>query len=61
LTWLEESYYWHRLTPAEAAEIGLKKPQSFGHGIGLAIGLFAMQMGSSFVSVFLFGPKAEIV
>jgi hypothetical protein len=43
LTWLAESYFYHRLPPTAAAAAGLKKPRGIGYGIGLAVGLFSMQ------------------
>jgi ATP-binding cassette, subfamily C (CFTR/MRP), member 1 len=45
LIWLEESYVYHRLTPAEKAAAQFKKPKGIGYGIGVAFALFAMQGG----------------
>ncbi|KAG5653199.1 hypothetical protein H0H81_001750 [Sphagnurus paluster] len=43
LTWLTNSYVYHRLSDEEKASGQLRKPQGIGYGIGLAVALFAMQ------------------
>lgn len=44
LTWLTNSYYYYRLTEAERTAAGItQQPKGIGYGIGLAVGLFAMQ------------------
>lgn len=43
LTWLTNSYIYYRLSDAQRASSGIAQPQGIGYGIGLAIGLFAMQ------------------
>ena len=43
LTWLEESYIYHRLTPEERASAPFKQPKGIGYGIGVAFALFVMQ------------------
>lgn len=53
LTWLTESYIYYRLSNDErsaAAAQGFKKPNGIGYGIGLAIGLFAMQEVASLMT-----------
>ncbi|KAF8235236.1 multidrug resistance-associated ABC transporter [Tricholoma matsutake] len=43
LTWLTNSYIYYRLSDAQRASSDIAQPQGIGYGIGLAIGLFAMQ------------------
>ncbi|KAG6830985.1 hypothetical protein H0H92_013457 [Tricholoma furcatifolium] len=43
LTWLTDSYMYHRLSDEEKASGVMKKPQGIGYGIGLAFALFMMQ------------------
>lgn len=43
LTWLANSYIYHRLSDEEKASGIVPKPKGIGYGIGLAFGLFAMQ------------------
>ncbi|KAF5370935.1 hypothetical protein D9615_009781 [Tricholomella constricta] len=50
LTWLTKSYIYHRLTDEQKASGVLAQPQGIGYGIGLAIGLFAMQEVSSLMT-----------
>lgn len=43
LAWLTDSYIFYHLSDTQRAAFGIKQPQGIGYGIGLAIGLFAMQ------------------
>lgn len=50
LTWLTNSYVYHRLSDEEKASGQLRKPQGIGYGIGLAVALFAMQEVASLLT-----------
>ncbi|RDB26371.1 Oligomycin resistance ATP-dependent permease YOR1 [Hypsizygus marmoreus] len=50
LTWLTNSYIYYRLSDEQKAASGATQPQGIGYGIGLAIGLFAMQEVSSLMT-----------
>ncbi|KAG5645383.1 hypothetical protein DXG03_006336 [Asterophora parasitica] len=50
LAWLTDSYIYHRLSDAQKASGEIKQPQGIGYGIGLAVGLFAMQEVSSLMT-----------
>ncbi|RXW22412.1 hypothetical protein EST38_g3441 [Candolleomyces aberdarensis] len=50
LEWLASSYLFVRLGEAERAAIGLTEPRGIAYGIGVAIGIFAMQEGASLMS-----------
>ncbi|KAJ7284389.1 multidrug resistance-associated ABC transporter [Mycena rebaudengoi] len=50
LAWLVESYVVHHATDAQKASGLLPKPQGIGYGIGLTVGLFAMQQVSSLMT-----------
>lgn len=46
LTWLTDRYSWHLLSPQEkagASSLGLNEPRGVGYGVGVALGLVAMQ------------------
>ncbi|KAG6856148.1 hypothetical protein H0H87_007053 [Tephrocybe sp. NHM501043] len=48
LTWLTNSYVYHRLSDEEKTLGILEQPRGIGYGIGLAFALFVMQGKSSF-------------
>ncbi|RXW11166.1 hypothetical protein EST38_g14689, partial [Candolleomyces aberdarensis] len=50
LEWLASSYLFFRLGEAERAAIGLTEPRGIAYGIGVAIGIFAMQEGASLMT-----------
>ncbi|KAI0635122.1 multidrug resistance-associated ABC transporter [Trametes polyzona] len=50
LTWLTQSYAYHRTSDAQREAFGLQKPRGIGYGIGLAFAIFAMQEVSSLLS-----------
>ncbi|KAF9466028.1 multidrug resistance-associated ABC transporter [Collybia nuda] len=50
LTWLTNSYIYHQLSPEARVVSGVAEPQGIGYGIGLAIGLFAMQEVASLMT-----------
>ncbi|KAH9849408.1 multidrug resistance-associated ABC transporter [Lenzites betulinus] len=50
LTWLTQSYVYHRASEEERAALGLQQPKGIGYGIGLAFAIFAMQEVSSLLS-----------
>ena len=43
LTWLAETYVYHRLTDDQLAAGVIPQPRGIGYGLGLAFALFAMQ------------------
>lgn len=43
LTWLVQSYAYHRVPAAQRQELGLTAPRGIGFGIGLAFAVFSMQ------------------
>ncbi|KIY72285.1 multidrug resistance-associated ABC transporter [Cylindrobasidium torrendii FP15055 ss-10] len=47
LSWLTESYYWHRATEEQRAALGIDAPKGVGYGIGVGFGIFIMQEASS--------------
>ncbi|KAI0826665.1 multidrug resistance-associated ABC transporter [Trametes gibbosa] len=50
LTWLTQSYVYHRANDEQRAALGLQQPKGIGYGIGLAFAIFAMQEVSSLLS-----------
>ncbi|KAH8823225.1 multidrug resistance-associated ABC transporter [Flagelloscypha sp. PMI_526] len=43
LTWLTESYVYHKAGPILSSQQGIKEPNNIGYGIGLAFALFGMR------------------
>ncbi|GJE92383.1 multidrug resistance-associated ABC transporter [Phanerochaete sordida] len=50
LTWLTNSFIYHKVGPAVAAAEGITKPRGIGYGIGLAFALFVMQEVASLMT-----------